>query len=272
MKSYLSFKLYGLFLVVSLILVYSGKSEAAVIKLTQSKAQSGNVTPGDAPGFPITISTTGTFILDGNLTVPANKHGIEITADNVTLDLNGFTIQGSGDGTGFGVYAGSANRVVVQNGKVVDMGATGIHVGQFSRVERVIVSNCGGYTALGVGQGSSVVGCTVSDNDAIGINTGNNVLVTGNVLMGNSGTAISIGSGTVSGNAISQNDSDGIYVYYNGLVIGNSITENAGKGVTFAYGSHAGYRENLIDGNALGTVYGGTNMGSNMCSGDLVCP
>src|SRR5437660_10259917 len=54
-----------------------------------------NVSPGDTPGFPVTISQPGSYRLSSNLTVPdANTTAILITSDNVTLDLNGFSIMG----------------------------------------------------------------------------------------------------------------------------------------------------------------------------------
>src|ERR1700675_702311 len=66
-----------------------------VVLIDQNKAMAGNVTPGDTPGFPVTISLPGSYRLAGNLTVPdANTTAITIIADNVSLDLNGFTIQG----------------------------------------------------------------------------------------------------------------------------------------------------------------------------------
>jgi hypothetical protein len=52
------------------------------------------VSPGDAPGYPITLSQPGHYKLMGNLVVPANTGGILITASDVTLDLNGFTVSG----------------------------------------------------------------------------------------------------------------------------------------------------------------------------------
>ena len=67
MKRYLSFKLQGPVLVFALLLVHSGiaqKAEAVVVKITQAKAQNGNITPGDAPGFPVTISRSGSYALD----------------------------------------------------------------------------------------------------------------------------------------------------------------------------------------------------------------
>lgn len=57
-----------------------------VILINQQKAMAGNVTPGDGPGFPVTISKPGSYRLTGNLTVAdANTTGILITADHVTL-------------------------------------------------------------------------------------------------------------------------------------------------------------------------------------------
>src|SRR5262249_51967263 len=63
--------------------------------IDQRAAQAGKVTALDTPGFPVTISQSGSYRLTGNLNVPdAATTAIEITADNVTLDLNGFTISG----------------------------------------------------------------------------------------------------------------------------------------------------------------------------------
>src|SRR5436190_10630805 len=66
-----------------------------IVLIDQNRALAGGVTPGDAPGFPVTISLAGSYRLSGNLTVPdANTTAINITADNVTIDLNGFSIIG----------------------------------------------------------------------------------------------------------------------------------------------------------------------------------
>ncbi len=45
-----------------------------------------------AGGFPYTISQPGSYKLSGNLSVPVTATGIIVTASNVTLDLNGFSI------------------------------------------------------------------------------------------------------------------------------------------------------------------------------------
>ena len=105
-----------------------------IILIDQNRALAGSVTPGDTPGFPVTISQSGSYRLAGNLTVPdANTTAISITADNVTIDLNGFSIIGptvctpasasapvtscSPTGTGVGVNGGSHRDIKVVNGE-----------------------------------------------------------------------------------------------------------------------------------------------------------
>jgi hypothetical protein len=48
-----------------------------------------------AGGFPFTISQAGSYKLSSNLEAPAGANGINIQANDVTLDLNGFTINGA---------------------------------------------------------------------------------------------------------------------------------------------------------------------------------
>jgi hypothetical protein len=94
-----------------------------VVLLDQNKALMGSVTPGDAPGFPITISQPGSYKLDGNLTVPSGGTAIEITVPNVSIDLNGFSIVGTPaqTPTSFGIrYTGPlpAKTITVRNGHI----------------------------------------------------------------------------------------------------------------------------------------------------------
>src|SRR5262245_36759187 len=69
-----------------------------VVLIDQNAALAGAVTPDDAAGFPVTLSRPGSYRLSGNLTIAdPDTTAIEITTDNVTLDLNGFTISGPFD-------------------------------------------------------------------------------------------------------------------------------------------------------------------------------
>src|SRR3984893_6308015 len=107
-----------------------------VILIDQNKALAGNVTPGDAPGFPVTISLSGSYRLASDLTVPdANTNAIVIAASHVTIDLNGFAILGptdcsgglnpcAGAGTGKGISTpGFQFNITIRNGTIQGMGA-----------------------------------------------------------------------------------------------------------------------------------------------------
>ena len=79
-----------------------------------------------AGGFPYRITQPGSYKLSGNLTLPTvNTTGIDILSDNVTLDLNGFTIAGPLPcfaclpGSGDGVHTSVRNHITVRNGSIV---------------------------------------------------------------------------------------------------------------------------------------------------------
>src|SRR5215469_11158743 len=46
--------------------------------------------------LPFTVSTPGSYYVTGNLTAAVNQNGILVATDNVTIDLNGFTLSGTG--------------------------------------------------------------------------------------------------------------------------------------------------------------------------------
>jgi hypothetical protein len=80
--------------VLTLLAIGSAGQACAQTTIDQNKALAGNLTPGDAPGFPVTLSVPGAYKLTGNLVVPASVSGVVITAAGVTLDMNGFNISG----------------------------------------------------------------------------------------------------------------------------------------------------------------------------------
>ena len=77
-------------------------------------------TPGDADSI-FRIAQPGSYYLTGNVVSPGGRHGIEIAASGVTLDLNGFTLDG-GPGTilfhGVRVDGANLSNIAVRNGSV----------------------------------------------------------------------------------------------------------------------------------------------------------
>ena len=68
-----------------------------VIELSQETA------PGDADSV-FRITEPGSYILTGDVELPANQAGIELASDDITLDVNGYTIRGDDLGSNtFGI-------------------------------------------------------------------------------------------------------------------------------------------------------------------------
>ena len=87
-------------------------------------------------GRPTVISSSGSYVLGSSISLSENSiaaAGIMITADNVTLDLNGLRITGPGTLKGVGVMIDGASSVTVRNGHIADM-AFGVHVAGSSNV------------------------------------------------------------------------------------------------------------------------------------------
>jgi hypothetical protein len=63
------------------------------IEINAARAAEGGVTASDTPGFPVTLGSSGSYVLTGDLAVPLSTSGLEITAPDVSVDLNGFAIR-----------------------------------------------------------------------------------------------------------------------------------------------------------------------------------
>ncbi len=168
---------------------------------------------------PVTISTPGSYYLTGNLTVAsAGVTGIAVAADDVTIDLMGFSLIGPGRGAG-GLGTGIAmigrHNVTIKNGTVREFAFIGIYEtdannGQGHRVVNVramnnfhgiylkgrghLIKDCtaGGNANFGLyaEEGSTVIGNTAYNNEDDGISAGNGVMVTHNAAYGNWGNGI----------------------------------------------------------------------------------
>lgn len=183
---------------------------------------------------PYTITNPGSYYLTTNLFGVSGKNGISIAANNVTLDLNGFTLQGmSGSLSGIDI-PGAQTNVVVRNGTVNGWGNTGVYCESGSSLnmvfERLNVSACiYGMGINGLGAvvrdcncqlnsilGISCINCTVSgctaNNNACGGIYADLCMVTGCSAQNNGYHGIEIYSGTVSGCFVRNNNFCGICV------------------------------------------------------------
>jgi parallel beta-helix repeat protein len=210
-------------------------------------------TPGDSGNLSI-ISQPGSYYLTTNLVGVSGKNGIKIAANNVTLDLNGFAVQGvsgsysgidipgtqvnitvrngaiSGWEDGSDVYSesGSSLNVVFERLNVSDSGGDGIAVTGAAVVRDCTCEN-NTYDGIWCYGGGIISGCTVNNNGQDGIEE-QYCTVSGCFAKYNDFTGISAGGGTVSGCSVQNNNNDGIDVY-SGTVSGCYVQNNYPGGI-----------------------------------------
>jgi hypothetical protein len=270
-----------------------------VLEINQTCAVQTGCFAGDTAGFPVTLTTAGSYRLTSNLTVPdENTGGILVSASSISIDLNGFEIVRSGcegviaanctptTGSGWGVAFGSpyVRGVSVKNGSITGMGSYGIELGNQSEVTnlRVRWNRLGG---IQVNSSSTVTGNSVMANGGRGISANWGSTVSGNSAFQNGSDGIKGGDGTtIEGNASYSNGDttdattdDGIECGSGCIVRGNSVRSNRGYGLNL--GSGSAYSYNVVTFNFTGAVTGvgsANSLGLNYCAGTGVtlptCP
>ena len=138
-----------------------------------SYAADGKIKIGQTPSttFPIVIDQSGSYVLTSNLQVSTNFNCIQISADNVTLDLNGFALVGPGSGSaGHGIYGGSSNNITVMNGTVRDFMGSGIYFLSDAHKIQLKDLKCTNNGQRGISvRYSTIVNCIAEDNGTDGI-------------------------------------------------------------------------------------------------------
>jgi hypothetical protein len=193
------------------------------ILIDQKHVNAGGITPGDDPGFPATLSKPGRYKLTGNLAVPAGKNGIQVTQNDVAIDLNGFTISGNPPGQAYeGVDASEVSRLRVLNGTIT--GFRDRAIDNFNGTSLVVenmrlISN---GTGVWLGRESRIRNSTIA-NGGVGIDDCRRCLIEQNVIADNAGAGIRIGGGVVLGNVLVGNGIHGLVAHEVKMGYGNNI-------------------------------------------------
>ena len=206
-----------------------------VIEISQSRALAGGITAGDGPGYPIFLNTPGSYRLTSNLTATGNNIGIYVNADDITIDLNGFTLTGGGGPIADGIAIPGFKNVELRNGTIRGFTRSGVFTNINTQYIRVIGVTAIGNVTMGIdlqGEGNIIDGCTVLLNGA-GMRAFEGSLVINSVARGNTSFGLTLIGGAG---------------YRSNVLTGNN------------------------GGDANAQVSGGFQLGSNVCGTDLTCP
>jgi hypothetical protein len=245
-----------------LLLIFGWSSAASavdgVIEINQAKALVGGVTATDTAGYPVTIDASGSYRLTGDLVVPDENTTairVESTADDVAIDLNGFSILGPElSGSGSGILGLGGGRLQISNGSIAGVGSSAIFIssGTVALVDAVVLRNIGGHgmscTSSSCSLSRSIIrqvafngmdcsfgSCQVIDNHisfsglrGIVIPGGS---VSGNIVLVSGSDGIRVNSAVVTENTVNDFNGNGIISLEASVVTNNVVIDGTGDGI-----------------------------------------
>lgn len=222
-------------------------------------ADQGRIEIGPTDVFPIVIDQPGSYVLTADLHMAETATAaIEITADNVTLDLGGHVIRGPGVGVNATGISGSGRTgVSVFNGTLTEFSG-GIVFGEggsdtgVNRFYDLAISHIEFGPGLGFSAGEAhdivVEDVSVTTMVAAGVSCGNCAL--NNVTVRSSYQGISVTQGTIvncsaienntgfvlrsaslTGGAAINSGYSGIRAYFQSTIVGVTVSGNDGWGI-----------------------------------------
>jgi hypothetical protein len=186
-------------------------------------------TPGNA-SFKYRISRAGSYYLTENLEQSAGVGGIEIAAQNVTLDLNGFAVLSTTATSGVAIQSNGGVAITVMNGTVSGWSGSGIVLGSSCTVRNVTVQSILGPYGINVFSGV-VESCTVRSAGQIGIEVGNNSVVRNCVVQLSSLHGINAGSHSKVENCVSSDNGGNGILALSTLITGCTAVNNDLSGI-----------------------------------------
>ena len=198
--------------------------------------------------LPFTIDVSGSYYLTGNL---SGGNGIDVSVDNVTIDLMGFTISGDSATDGYGIFMNNRTNVEVRNGTVRNFGNSGIYDdGLLASGHRVINVRILGNGTLNNTSGVHLKGanhriqdCTAGDNGSHGLATFGDSILINNTAYNQVNGGIYGGHGATLTNNIAYNNHTGYGIYGgDGATLINNTAYDNQDGIHGGNGRHRCHR------------------------------
>ncbi len=246
----------------------AGNSGTCNQSVTVVQSQSNGDTRIVITSLPFIAEFAGSYIFASNLTHTTTDPGscITINADNVTIDLNGFSLIGSGQTAGcdcHGISTGGKSNIKILNGTISDFAGNGIYDlspnANGVSIQNITTASNGGHGiflngnshtvtksvvynnltgGVFVQNSSKILTNTVYSNTGPGITTENGATILTNTVYANTGAGIStINGSTLNQNTVYQNTGNGIIVNDGCTLSSNTVYENTGDGIVCNNGS-----------------------------------
>ncbi len=192
---------------------------------------------GDATATHI-ISEPGSYYLTDNIIGESGKHGIIVLADNVTIDLKGFSLIGVADSLDGVHFSGNTENLIdgaVINGMIRSWGQYGIDADKLISCRvAAITSDDNDMDGIRLGDDGMVTNCLLRGNGNWGVNSRNNCLIVHCVARENSSGGFSLSSGgSVKDCVAERTGPQGILVKYESSVE-NCLSSFNGSGIVIS--------------------------------------
>lgn len=232
--------------------------------------------------LPYFITNSGSYYVASNLTAVAGQSGITVMADDVTIDLNGFSLIGSNSFDGIFVLSAYKNfkacNGTIRNWSGGAITAFEVPDCRFERLQiigngmgvqagnRCVVEGCSvvsnSFGSLSVRKNSAVKGCVSAFNGGAGIGVAESCTVTDCRTESNTGRGIfTFDQCIITGCIIRSNGFGGIAAGSDTLISDSTISRNTGNGIEAFSGARI--QNCVISGNTLS----GINVFMGMISG-----
>jgi len=242
-----------------------------------SPAQEDGLTPAGPPGsvltrmktlneieprsvissLPVTITNSGAYVVIANLVCTNNGYGIIVQADDVTIDLNGFTLSGSPGSQSAIKVNGSPSHLFVRNGTIRGWGVSAVDAmgGRNCRYEDIlafsngfnntmaafqfgtntVAARCVAFTnknaGFTIGQGSKIENCAAMNNGGMGMILSRCCVLTGCTFSENSVHGLYSKESCLVSDCLSVSNSGmGFYLDWNSSVSHCAAAHNASEG------------------------------------------
>jgi hypothetical protein len=189
-------------------------------------------TPGDANSV-FRIAQPGSYYLAGNVAGAVARHGIEIEASGVTLDLNGFEIAGvAGALDGISVPTPATANITIVNGLIRNFPGDGVDAFNAAgvRLDGVTAAN-NGMEGLMTGDGAIVTRCIGRSNGVSGIRVTNGCTVAECTGTGNTTRGFITGSGCTVSNCSALSNPGFGFVVANSTIVDSAAHNNGSAGI-----------------------------------------